>query len=229
MSEDDKKLIIAELLSKKATLKQTVFEQTQNVFNNLREVLKKLEGELNNSLDKTLPNQIKLRYYDRGAFEMELKVAGDLLIFSMHSNIFEFDREHPVWKTDYITQNDDNTFSGVINVYNFLADSFKYNRQQDLGYLVGRLFINQEGHFMIEGKRQKPEEHFTGFSDHPLTEENLRMIVLNSVLYCIQFDLLAPPYDQIKIASVEQMQDKISHSKIQTGKRVGFKFNSDDV
>ncbi len=45
----------------------------------------------------------------------------------------------------------------------------------------------------------------------------------------MEFDLLVPPYDQIKIASVAQMHQKIANSRLQTGKRLGFRFNSDDV
>jgi hypothetical protein len=40
----------------------------------------------------------------------------------MHSNIFQFDREHPAWKTAYIQKNKYNAYSGIINIYNFLFD-----------------------------------------------------------------------------------------------------------
>ena len=42
----------------------------------------------------------------------------------------------------------------MINIYNFLADSFKYNRLNDVGYLVGRVFLNKDLHYFVEGKRQ---------------------------------------------------------------------------
>ena len=54
----------------------------------------------------------------------------------------------------------------------------------------------------------------------------LKEIIETAVQYAVDFDLLVPPYDQVKIATVEQMQVEIQHSKIQTGKRLGFKFNS---
>ncbi|MGE5423926.1 MAG: hypothetical protein ACM3N9_01100, partial [Syntrophothermus sp.] len=62
-----------------------------------------------------------------------------------------------------------------------------------------------------------------------LTKENMKEIIETAINYTINFDLLVPPYDQVKIATVEQMQVEISHSRIQTGKRLGFKFNSDDI
>ena len=59
--------------------------------------------------------------------------------------------------------------------------------------------------------------------------EYMKEIIETTIQYAIDFDLLVPPYDQVKIATVEQMQSEINHSRIQTGKRLGFKFNSDDV
>ena len=37
------------------------------------------------------------------------------------------------------------------------------------------------------------------------------------------------PYDNVKIASVGQINAKLEYSRMKTGKRLGFKFNSDDV
>jgi hypothetical protein len=45
----------------------------------------------------------------------------------------------------------------------------------------------------------------------------------------MEFDLLVPPYDTVKIATVGQAEAKIQHSRVITGKRLGFQFNSDDV
>ncbi len=229
MNETQKRKLILEFLKEKSELKQQVYDATVEIFDTLKKLLKEISREYNQQLKGTVKPGVYLQYRERGPFEVELKIAGDLLIFSLHSNIFEFDREHPVWKTKYIQENEDNTFSGMICVYNFLADSFKYNRLQDLGYLIGRIFINREKHFMIEGKRQKESDNFAGFSTVKLGKTQLRQILENAIVYTLQFDLLAPPYDDVKIASVDQMQEKISHSKIQTGKRVGFKFNADDV
>ena len=43
----------------------------------------------------------------------------------------------------------------------------------------------------------------------------------------LEFDLLVPPYDTMKIVSVAQMKEKINKSKTVTGKRLGFKFYAD--
>mgnify|MGYP001766559604 CR=1 FL=1 len=116
----------------------------------------------------------------------------------------------------------------MINIYNFLTDSFKYNRLEDLGYLVGRLFVNKDNHYFVEGKRQMGFL-YNNFGTAIVDKDSLKRIIESAILYCLEFDLLVPPYDVIKIASVAQMNTKIENSKLQTGKRLGFKFNSDDV
>jgi hypothetical protein len=146
----------------------------------------------------------------------------------MHSNIFQFDREHPAWKTAYIQKNKFNAYSGIINIYNFLADSFKYSRLDDLGYLIARIFINHENQYFVEGKRQMGML-FTNYGNEAFSAESLRKIVCTAINYSLEFDLLVPPYDTVKIASVGQAESKIQHSRLITGKRLGFQFNSDDI
>lgn len=227
MTENDKKEQILTALEMKSLVKQKVYDQTLEVFNMLKEILQELSNEYNSEIQIKDP-RVGFEFRDRGQFEAELKVAGDILIFSMHSNIFEFDRDHNVWKLSYVKDNSMYSYCGIINVYNFLADSFKYNRLDDLGYLVSRVFVNIEKHFFVEGKRQQ-EYLYNNFGKSILTKEILKDIVLKIVLYALEFDLLVPPYDNIKIASVGQLNEKIEFSRMQTGKRLGFKFNSDDV
>ncbi len=54
-------------------------------------------------------------------------------------------------------------------------------------------------------------------------------IVKAAIQYCLDFDLLTPPYDNVKLANVAQIQQTISDAKMRTGKRLGFQFRSDDV
>jgi hypothetical protein len=57
----------------------------------------------------------------------------------------------------------------------------------------------------------------------------LQLVIATAIQYSLEFDLLVPPYDTVKIATVGQAEAKIQHSKLITGKRLGFQFNSDDV
>jgi hypothetical protein len=229
MVEDptQRKMMIVDTLKSKSVLKEKVFDNTAEAFMLVKEILKNLSREVNINLSGIDP-RIRMEYTDRSTFDAQLKVAGDMLLFSMHSNIFQFDREHPAWKTAYIQKNKFNAYSGIINIYNFLADSFKYSRLDDLGYLIARIFINHENQYFVEGKRQMGML-FTNYGNEEYSKEALQTIVYTAINYSLEFDLLVPPYDTIKIASVGQAESKIQHSKLITGKRLGFQFNSDDV
>lgn len=215
-------------LTQKANLQQKIFDNTFAVFNELKETLHEMSSELNDELDEQLDKRVKIEYRDRGKFEAQIQVAGDILIFSMHTNIFEFSREHIIWQNSYVQADKANSFCGMINIYNFLADSFKYNRNGDEGYLVGRIFINRDMHYFVEGKRQISLKH-NNFGTEQINKEALVNILETAINYALEFDLLVPPYDVVKIASVDQMNTKIENSKMQTGKRLGYKFNADDI
>ena len=222
-----KKQQIIGILKEKSVLKQKVFDNTFASFCNVKDILKNLSKDVNSNLGN-IDSRIKLEYTDRSSFDAQMKVAGDILLFSMHSNIFQFDREHPAWKTAYIQKNKYNAYSGIINIYNFLADSFKYSRFEDLGYLIARIFINHENQYFVEGKRQMGML-FTNYGNEEISRESLQVIIETAIQYALEFDLLVPPYDTVKIATVGQAEAKIQHSRVITGKRLGFQFNSDDV
>jgi len=224
---NEKKQTIINTLKEKSILKQKVYDNTLESFGIVKEILNDFAKEGNVSLGDIDP-RIKLEYTDRSSFDAQLKVAGDILFFSMHSNIFQFDREHPAWKTAYIQKNKYNAYSGIINIYNFLFDSIKYSRQDDLGYLIARVFINHEKQYLVEGKRQMGML-FTNYGNEEISKHSLQVIISTAIQYALEFDLLVPPYDTVKIATVGQAEAKIQHSRVITGKRLGFQFNSDDV
>ncbi|MCA1756535.1 MAG: hypothetical protein LC649_03650 [Bacteroidales bacterium] len=227
MESNDKKGMIVTTLREKAVLKQKVYDNTLDQFDRTRKILAAMAREINSDL-MDADKRVRMDFKERGKFDVLLKVAGDILVFSMHSNVFEFDRNHPVWKIPYVNKNPKNSYCGVINIYNFLADSFKYNRLEDLGYLIARVFINHENQYFVEGKRQMGMI-FSNFGGEELSRDALKKILYTAIQYSLEFDLLAPPYDNVKIASVGQVEAKIQYSRMATGKRLGFQFNSDDV
>lgn len=226
MSETNLNRLIIETLSEKSCLKQKVYDNTLECFQNLKICLKEITKDYNRAI-KNIDERVSLEYRDKGSFETELKVAGDLMVFTMHSNVFEFDRDHGIWKNSYIQSNKLSSYTGIINIYNFLSDSFKYNRLDDLGYLIGRIFVNKDKYFFVEGKRQLGFL-YTDFGKLELTPDVIRKIIESAILYTLEFDLLVPPYDTMKIVSVSQMKEKINKSKTLTGKRLGFKFYADN-
>ncbi len=224
---DSKNQQILSTLQGKAKMKMCVYDHTFEAFNLVKEILHETVNDLNPFL-KGMDRRIRMEYRDRGKFEAEARLASDILLFSMHTNVFEFDRDHSIWKLAYVQQAPENSYVGVINMYNFLSDSFKYNRADDLGYLVGRIFINRQRHYFVEGKRQMGYL-CSSFGQRVLDKAALTDIIQTAMQYTLDFDLLTPPYDMVKIATVAQMNTKVENAKIQTGKRLGFKFNADDV
>jgi hypothetical protein len=218
---------IVGLLKTKSILKQKIFDNTFDTFTLLKEVLSEVASELNPELTGIDP-RVTVEYTNRGMFEAQMKVAGDMLVFSMFTNAFEFDRNHSIWKNSYTSENPFNSICGMISIYNFLNDSFRYNRTADLGYLIARIFINRQFHYFVEGKQQM-NNWVNHFGTATISKQILRDIVESAILYTLNFDLLVPPYDAIKIITLEQMNSKIESARFQTGKRLGFTFNSDDV
>ncbi|OYT13554.1 MAG: hypothetical protein B6I19_04655 [Bacteroidetes bacterium 4572_114] len=187
------------MLTAKGILKQEVYANTYNTFSKFKTVIKEIVKEYQES-DIRPKKPIPFEYKNRGEFEVELKFAGDLLIFMMHTNVFEFPREHEVSKMPYIREDKERSYCGIINIYNFLGDSFKYKRVNDAGYLIGRIFINKDMHYFIEGKREIGFL-YQNFGSAIMDAGTARKIIQSSIKYTLNFD--------------------------KTGKRLGFKFQAD--
>lgn len=225
MSPDPKTKDLFHALVQKATLKQKVYQNTLNTLNLLKSGMEKLTG-LYFEIDSEEAKKIPFIYRDRGEFEAELKFAGDTLVFMMHTNVFEFPRDHEVIKTPYVQEDKDRSYCGIINIFNFLSDSFKYDRTNDIGYLIGRVFINKDNHYFIEGKRELGFL-YSNFGVSKVDEKSIYDILESSIYYTINFDLLTPPYDQVKEVTVMEFKAAMDSMQIRTGKRLGFKFQAD--
>lgn len=217
-------LIIASL-KEKGVLKQNIFQRTRTIFKQTKQVMKSTCDFLELNL-KEHSDQLYFRYRDKGDFEAMLSFAGDTLVISMHTNVFCFDRSHPVWKSSYVKEDELRAYCGVIHIYNFLTDSFRYSRENDLGYLIARIFINHEGHFFVEGKRQLGFL-YNNFATDVLTEDAIRQVIESAILYAINFDLLLPEYSQIKQISILDIENANESWLPITAKRFGFSFEAD--
>jgi hypothetical protein len=211
---------ILHLLKEKSIMKQDVFRNTTTVFDMMRGVCKDAAIDLKSEIDK-VDKRISITFFDINQQAMQLKVAGDMLEFYMHTNVFEFEKSHPMYKTGYIKQDDMNSYCGIINVYNFLADSFTYNRLNDLGYLIARIFVNREMKFFIEAKAPLGVK-YNSFSPAPITKEQLHEILNELIVFVISFDLFTPPFDAVREVSVNEMQEKTNSINLRTGKRLGY-------
>lgn len=216
-----------ESLINKGELKQLVYRNALAGFETLSAAVKDLieAYQISKSNQNTA---ISFEMNVLGEFSFQVKFAGDILVFYMHTNIFEFSRDHEVMRSPYIREEKERSYCGVIHVYNFLADSFKYNRDNDLGYLIGRIFINKDNHYFIEGKRELGQI-YNNFDKSVFDAEAASNIVKSAMLYTIHFDLLSPPYDEVKMVTVAAIKNAVESMKIVTGKRLGFRFQADST
>jgi hypothetical protein len=226
MEDKSQRIKIIETLQSKSVLKQDVYDKTLSTFELFKKCFKGISEDLSQQVTKK-DQRVKIEYNEKGQFEAILKVAGDVLIFNMHTNIFDFDKSHGIWKSSYLQQDSGRSYCGMITVFNFLSDSLKYNRVNDVGYLVARIFVNKEGHFFVEGKK-KLGFLFNDFAHSELDEAKISAIIESIIIYCLEFDLLAPPYDAVRQATVGEMLELSSTMFSKTGKRVGFKSQSDE-
>jgi hypothetical protein len=218
---DNQREKIIQMLREKSVMKQDVYNNAHNTFDVLKEVVKDIAEDLRKEAQQ-IDKRISVEYRFTSDHEIELKVAGDMLVFYMHSNVFEFDKAHPMFKTGYVKQNELNSYCGIIYVYNFLADSFKYNRLQDLGYLISRIFINRENRFFLETKSPLGYK-YSNFSDEAINNTAIKEIVYDLITYAISFDLYTPPSETVREISLNEIIERVQSDKLKTGKRLGFK------
>ena len=211
---------IIKLLKEKSAMKQDVFKNTIAVFEMMNEICKEVADDLKSEVD-IVDTRVKLEFNEINQHAAQLKIAGDMIELFMHTNVFEFEKSHPMFKTGYVKQNEFNSYCGVINIYNFLADSFKYNRSSDVGYLIARVFVNREMRFFIEAKSPLGLKYNT-FSNEAVTKVQLKEMIYDLILFVISFDLYVPPFDAIKEVTVNEIQEKTSSVSLSTGKRLGY-------
>lgn len=223
MSTEEGRKILLGLLQSKSGHKQDVFHNTKTWFKVLKKELKECIEELKEQLED---DRIRFRYEDKGPGEARLYLGSDVLVFHMHSNVFKLPPHDYSAQTSYVQQNPKNAYCGIVHVYDFLADSYEYSRANDLGYLICRIFINSENHFKVEGKGHLGYM-YPNFMHQVLTKDVLHDMILRIGIYALDFDLYTPPYQAVQQVSVGELQTLSSNSKLKTGKRLGFKFQSD--
>lgn len=217
---------LCNLLITKGELKQNIFTVTLETMQLFKDAAKSFEEYYRDKYADDHDN-IPVQYNNKNQYQFMLKFGGDVLIFLMHTNIFEFSRDHEVMRTPYIKEDKDRSYCGMIQIFNFLGDSLKYDRVNDLGYMIGRIFINKEGHYYIEGKRELAQV-INNFSTNEISADAVKEILSSAIRYTLNFDLLVPNYEEMKIITVNdiiQMEDQ--NNLMRTGKRLGFRFEQD--
>jgi hypothetical protein len=223
--EDTNYQLILSKLESKASLKQEIYRNTVDVFAVAKKALSKIASRLHQDYHAKDPS-VEVAYRDAHQFEAELKFSGDMLLLSMHSNVFNFEQGHRVFSSSYVKADPSLSYCGVIYIHNFLADSIKYNRLADEGTLIARILVNKEKRFIVEGEGQLGFL-YESFSDGEITEEILTRIFELAILNCMDTDLQLPPYAAIKDITLHQKQTILAASGYPTGKRLGYQFKAE--
>jgi len=224
MEIKDKLKLICTQINRKGTLKLSVYKNTEAAF----DALKKTAEKFPDIYKFCYPDsEVKVKYETSQPQSFSLQFGSDILFFVLHSNVFEFNRDHEIMKTPYIRENKDRAYCGMISIYNFLSDSLIQNRFNDTGYLIGRVFINMDNHCYIDGKREL-SQIYNNFSTVAFDQALSRVLLDAAIQYTINFDLLVPPYEMVKEITIQDMLD-INNKRmpIKTAKRLGFRFQAD--
>ncbi len=217
---------ITNLLRTKASVKQDVFEHGKTVFTEFKNTAKEYIEKLAASY-KGIDSRVKIDFEDVSAQEFRIIVGGDVLLFHMHTNVFQFDKSHYYWQQGYFKDDPTRSYGVMIRVYNFLNDSFLMDRENDLGYLLGRIFVNRENNFVLESKL-KLNTHFPYLNRQSFTEELQNQIINCLLVFSMEFELNIPPFTSVQTVSVRQAQDFKNKIKLVTAKRLGFQFEDSD-
>jgi hypothetical protein len=218
-SPEDRLDVIFDGLKQKSSAKQSIYRNTLATFDLLRKVSQELVVELSRRITP-VDSTVIIEYRPVNDMEFHIRFSGDLLVFVLHSNIVTFPDDYGPMATRYVENDFRRRFFGHIMAYNFMADSIKYQRMNDPGYLVGRLLINIDNHYFLEGVQQL-ELPDNDMSDNPVTEDSLKLFVESAMIAAVNNDLIAPPLSDIQKISVKQ---KLENQQVSRGSKVGFSF-----
>ncbi|WP_181306786.1 hypothetical protein [Rufibacter sp. XAAS-G3-1] len=217
---EDRIETIFEGLRQKSTTKQTIFRNTREVFEKLRSCSIDLVENLRKRIIE-VDASVLIEYRSINDFEFHIKFSGDLLMFIMHSNVITLPDDHELMKSRYVDEDFRRRFFGHIMAYNFMADSIKYNRLNDPGYLLGRVLINIENHFYLEGVKQL-DLTYNDMAKNEINEETLKLFIESAMVASVNNDLIAPDVEEIRKITVKQ---KLEEQQVSTPQKVGFSFS----
>lgn len=114
---------LTQLLINKSALKQDIAHESELVFQELKSCIKQ---ELE-ALRVLVPDErVRLFYKERGDYEIHVYVGSDVLVFSLHQNVFRLPDNNPLWGTGYFQHDERHGYFGGYTCIIFLQNpSFK--------------------------------------------------------------------------------------------------------
>ncbi|MCL6258680.1 hypothetical protein M3O96_06255 [Aquiflexum sp. TKW24L] len=192
---------------------------TGSLFLDLENICEQLAKEIIEA--NTEENQIPIKVERTNAFEFVFRIGGDALIFILQSNIVRLPDENYLSKSKYLKDDVSLRYFGQVLIYNFLSDTIEFGRLDDPGYLIGRILLNRENKFFLEGDR-KIVFNFPELKENTVNPDKMRDFVEQLVVSALENDLLAPAFGDIMVITYQQ---KIEHiSGLGNPQKIGFDF-----
>jgi hypothetical protein len=220
-AKDDRLNDIINGLHQKSVTKQAIYRNTKAAFERMKEIAQDVVAKLTERVTKQ-DADVVIEYKNISEFEFHVKFSGDLLMFIMHSNIITFPDDCELMRNDYIEEDFRRRFFGHIMAYNFMADTIKYNRLDDPGYLVGRMLINIDRHFVIEGVKQM-DLPYDRISQNVINNKTLRLIIESAMVAAVNNDLMGQDVSEIERITLKQKHENM----ITQPRKVGFQVSYD--
>lgn len=212
---------IVEILLNKSSVKQMTYRNVCDAFKQLQQSAKALVDDIGTKTTKR-DNDIKLSVESINGQEFHIRIAGDLLVFVLHTNIITLPDDYEYNKSNYVADQPLRKYMGQINVYNFMADSFEFNRLNDPGYLLARLLVNSENYFIVEGDRQVGFM-FESTSAKPLEKVDLDILIKLIISQAAENDLVVPPFPKIRSITLREKLEKTQ--SLGAGNKIGFQMS----
>lgn len=203
-----------------ATVKQDVFENSFKAFKGLKNVCIEVVRELATYMNPLDP-RVKVLFSEKSTNEFWAQFGGDLLIFSLHTNIFTFEKTHTIYQSPYIVEDPTRAYFTQIEIYNFLNDSAKYDRTNDIGELIARIFVNKENNFIIEGMGSLGIL-FNDLAVQKFETKNIEAIIERVIVSAIEYELWVPPFQDTRYIPFGAILAKNGGLPHPTAKRLGF-------
>jgi len=216
---------IAHLIETKSNIKQQIYRQLCETFKVMKQEAKKVVSDLDNQI-KSKDKDVVVKVINVSDQEFHLKIAGDLLIFLMHTNVVTLDASHGFNKSKYVGEDMMRKYLGQINIYNFMSDSLKYNRLNDPGYLVARFSMNHEKRFLVEGKQQL-NFMYDAVSENPVTNTDINILIQLVLSQVIENDLITRPFPEIQAIT---LNEKVLRTQAMGGGyKIGFQLGENQT
>lgn len=88
------------------------------------------------------------------------------------------------------------------------------------------MFVNREGNFFVEGKRQLGVL-FNDYASMKADRDQVRMIIEGVISFSIDIDVNVPPFEAMKEISVYEAMVNTMQSSVAASKRLGFRYEGE--